>query len=296
MNKNYLHIIIIFILVLTVLTGCTNKEIDNEKLRDLEQVNILEIKYLTLYERISGIQLTRQVMSIKQEENTKPEESGSGDKEDAKTNQENKIDNAIENSLESTRITYDNSALNDTIDPDWDTSKQLCYEIENIILDVLSEMKNYNDIETSNQFEETMNDLISAVVDEDKEKSTQSIANIYNYLLKFINDNIENKQIYEVKRLYYNSIQALIYLENKEEEKYESKISEIKNDNKEVLELESDKNIAYIIDKISTLISGLDEKYNQEQLKNSRLKLIMLIKTISNIDIYVQKVDNYQNL
>lgn len=296
MKKQYLHIIIIFILVLTVLTGCTNEQIDNEKLRDLEQVNILEIKYLTLYERISGIQLTRQVMSLKQEENTKPEEAGSGDKEDSKTNQENKIDNAIENSIESTRITYDNSALNETMNSDWDTSKQLCYEIENIILDILSEMKKNNDIETSNKFEETMDNLISAVVDQDKKISTKAIADIYDYLLKFIGDNIDNKQIYNVKKLYYSSIQALIYLENGEKENYQNKILEIKNDNQTTLELQNDKNITYIVDKISTLISGLDEEYNKEQLKNIRLKLIMLIKTISNIDIYVQKVDNYQNL
>ena len=57
--------------------------------------------------------------------------------------------------------------------------------------------------------------------------------------------------------------------------------------------MEKDKNISYIIDKIYTLISGLDEKYNEEELKNSRIKLIMLIKTMANIDAYVQEVDNY---
>lgn len=293
LKNKYLHIIIIFSMILFFLTGCTNKEVDDEKLRDLEQVNLLEIKYLTLYERISGIQLTRQVMSVKQEENSKEEDSNSANKQDSKTNKENKIENSIENSIETTKITYDNIALNNTAQPDWENSKQLCYEIQNIMLDVLSEIRNNNDNETFLKFEDNMDSLISAVVREDKKKSVETIANMYDFLLKFVNDNIDNKQIYEVKRLYYNCIDALIYLESNDIEKYELKIKNLKLENEVLNQLEKDKNISYIIDKIYTLISGLDEKYNKEELKNSRIKLIMLIKTMANIDAYVQEVDNY---
>ncbi len=293
LKNKYLHVIIIFIMMFIILTGCTNKEIDSEKLRDLEQVNLLEIKYLTLYERISGIQLTRLVSAIKNKESSTVESKDSENKEESKLDQQNKIENSIENSIETTKITYDNNVLGNTQESDWNTSKQICYELQNVVLDILSEMKNNNDNETAISFSENTDRLVSNVIKEDKEKSIENISQVYDYLLKFINDNISDKNIYQVKRLYYNSIKGLIYLESDEIEKYELTIKEIKDDSKILDELKKDENISYIIDKTNTLISSIDYKYKEDEKKNLRLKLIMLIKVVSNIDIYVQKVDNY---
>lgn len=283
--KTKSYIIIIF-LCLIFLTGCDKKDDNlNKQIKYINQINRLDKEYFTLYEQLSGIELSKQKILTKTEENImkQPKEDENQDIQADKSDEEDIV--------EIVEIEQRDSMLEAVKEPNWKNSKELCEQLQDCIIDIQVEMGNNNvDEQIINEYKLEFDNLINGIVKQDKEKSIIALSNLFIYSEIFVERCVNIQELLLIKQTYYSSMKSLIFLELEDTQDFEQELQKLKININEINNNFNYKEIEYVKKRISSITATIDSNYKIQEKENTRLKLVMLIETIPSAESYIQKL------
>jgi len=269
------------------LTGCSSNineigEMQDREIKNIEQINLLDEQYFTLLQLVSGLQVSRQRIVTRIEENTSQgseaeEKSQEEEKKETKENEANKV--------EMTEIEQRDILLNENTESDWNAARITCERIQDIVIDIQIAMKNSGiDEQTINQYRISIDELINYVVKADKENVMIQLLDLYNYSNMYNEKCYNNEKLYLAKKLDYSIVKSLIYLEIDDKEQFKNSINELAVNVDEINNKIDNENIQYIKERIINIVNTLKENTENEEKENIKLKLIILIEIIPIID------------
>lgn len=289
--KKAIYIIIFCSLLL--LTGCDNKQGDegflksDEEILRSEEMDLLDVKLFATLEKVLGIHFTNYRLVTLQEPISKNEESsanGQGGQE--ATSGEQSMNNNENQTVEITEIVDDNTVFEKNTEPDWERAQQYVRQVSDIFIDIQIELSKLGvSQEEISEYGEYISNIVSDISNKDKEKSIQDLERLYVKLYDIVTKMTQDERVITTRKLYYDLIKLLLYLEQKDEEKFNTILEIVKEDIKEVDKAITSDNKTYIKQRINMLVQNIDyTKYN-----DTKLKLIMIINSMPVLEYKTEK-------
>ena len=285
-------IYVIIFCTLIILTGCDNKEEDGNNKTDQEilrseEMDLLDVKLFATLEKVLGIQFTNYRLITLQEPVSKDEKSntnGQGGQE--ATSGEQSMNNNENQTVEITEIVDDNTVFEKNTEPDWERAQQYVRQVSDIFIDIQIELSKLGvSQEEINEYGEYISNIVSDLANKDKEKSIQDLEGLYKSLYDILKNITSDERVLTTRKLYYDLILLLIYLEQENEEKFNTTFELVKEDVKEVDSAITAENKTYIKQRINMLVQNIEyEKYN-----DTKLKLIMIINSMPVLEYKTEK-------
>lgn len=270
-RKSRLFIVIIIIMQMFFLTGCSRKD-DGKELKNKvdEEMKYLDSQIIGMINNLNNISYKNYL--VLQQNKDEDKEKNSSNKTNTSTQESNgssqsssegQSSNNNEGENKITSNTFDvipNSILDSNREPNWDVLKS---DIENlyrtwstVMLDLYKLKIDNNDIL---QFTTILDSVTKETANKDKQKTVNLLANLYEYIPRYMSNYTENEDIqmmFDVKVNVLNSYALL------EEEKWDSMKSELKIAEEKFMKLlkkaeNSDKNLN--TDKIYVALKELQQ-------------------------------------
>lgn len=270
-RKSRLFIVIIIIMQMFFLTGCSRKD-DGKELKNKvdEEMKYLDSQIIGMINNLNNISYKNYL--VLQQNKDEDKEKNSSNKTNTSTQESNgssqsssegQSSNNNEGENKITSNTFDvipNSILDSNREPNWDVLKS---DIENlyrtwstVMLDLYKLKIDNNDIL---QFTTILDSVTKETTNKDKQKTVNLLANLYEYIPRYMSNYTENEDIqimFDVKVNVLNSYALL------EEEKWDNVKSELKIAEEKFMKLlkkaeNSDKNLN--TDKIYVALKELQQ-------------------------------------
>ena len=193
-------IYVLLIVLIFLLTGCSNKSNNDNQEKLISELDYFSTKIFDLSSEINNISLEEYTLIPKEIEiNEESDSSSSSGSENSS--------NISQGGQESETITstnmQDNSILNSNEEIDWDKIKSDVEIINDNWINVSIDLKDNNVADNKiTEFDKTLNKMIIAIKDENKEDTLKNVSELYSYIPAFM-ENISgaeyNKIIKETK-------------------------------------------------------------------------------------------------
>lgn len=275
--------------MLITLTGCSiNEDSDNqEELQEIlrsEQFEVFDVKMFTLMENILGINFKNYRLITTAQEKLKDDTSANKGQESQQTeNKSTGEGSSDEKSIEITQLVDDNTIFADRNEPDWEKAKQYVRQISDVFIDIQIELQRLNvPQEDIIRYGEYISNLVYDVSSEDREKSIDDIHLLYSNAYDMLRKSINNQQVLTIKKLYYDSIQLILYLEEADEENFNKYLEMVKVDVQEISQFIQRDNEKYIEQRINMIVDNI--VYDKKN--DARLKIVMLVNCIPILEFY----------
>lgn len=245
-------------------------------------MNLLDENYFNLLQLVSGLQVSRERIVTRIEENT----SEGGNKEEKSQEEEKKEKKENESiNIEMTEIKQREVLLSENKDSDWEKARITCERIQDIAIDIQIAMKNAGiEEQIINEYRKVIDELINHIIKEDKEKAMLKLIELYKYSNIYNEECFDNEKLFLAKKLNYSIVKSIIYLELDMKNELVNSINELEINIEEVSGKINNENIEYVNERIRNIVDTLKENINQEERENIKLKLIILIELIPIID------------
>ena len=177
-------IYVLLIVLIFLLTGCSNKSNNDNQEKLISELDYFSTKIFDLSSEINNISLEEYTLIPKEIEiNEESDSSSSSGSENSS--------NISQGGQESETITstnmQDNSILNSNEEIDWDKIKSDVEIINDNWINVSIDLKDNNVADNKiTEFDKTLNKMIIAIKDENKEDTLKNVSELYSYIPAFI--------------------------------------------------------------------------------------------------------------
>ena len=302
-------IYVIIFSALLVLTGCDMKgeegniKKDQEILRS-EQMDLLDLKLFATMEKVLGIHFTNyRLVTLQKPVSEQGGQSASGSSSGSSDGSGNSggggssgggggssaqqsMSNEQNQTVEITEIVDDNTVFEKNTEPDWERAQQYIRQVSDIFIDIQIELSKLNiPQEEINMYGQYISNIVSDVADKDKEKAITDLETMYKELYTILTKVTQDEKTLTTRKLYYDLIILLLYLEQEEEEKFNETLETVKQDVTSVQNVITSESKKYILQRISMLVQNIDyTKYN-----DAKLKIIMSVNSMPVLEYKTEK-------
>lgn len=294
-------IYVIIFSALLVLTGCDMKgeEQNVKKAQEIlrsEQMDLLDLKLFATMEKVLGIHFTNYRLVTLQKPVEKQEggqsdsssSDGSGKSENvgSGSSAQQSMSNEQNQTIEITEIVDDNTVFEKNTEPDWERAQQYIRQVSDIFIDIQIELSKLNiSQEEINMYGQYISNIVSDVANKDKEKAITDLEIMYKEIYNILTKVIQDEKTLTTRKLYYDLIILLLYLEQEEAEKFNIILETVKQDVIAVQTVITSESKKYILQRISMLVQNIDyTKYN-----DAKLKIIMSVNSMPVLEYKTEK-------
>ncbi len=283
--------ILLIILCICLLTGCSNKNNDSEKNEKItSEIKFISAKISNVINSLNNIQLENyEIVSDKVSINKEEDQSG-GEQQSSKqdSNSENSnsgSEGGKEQEITVTEMQYNTVLTTDLDDINWDNIKSEIELINNswaiIAIDLRENKIPEEDILN---FSNILNETILAAKDEDKIMTLYNLNNLYTFIPKFLSNVLTEEHVDDIEQIKSYIYTSFYHASDESWEKCSESIDNAENIVFKILEdTEYTKNKEYKISKTNMLVKELKNCINRNDKNLYFMKYKNLIETLNTL-------------
>ena len=295
-----LLIIVITILGIFLYTTISKGNIQNENEKTLAEVEYLEKKIVTLLNELNNIESRNynlSVSEISQEDGSQSSKNSSDESESNKNAESQSESGKEQNSTSNSNVSSGEEEKNEeytlketgvlinTADIDWEHLKT---EVENLYLSIPTITLDLYSLEIAKEdilgFNQELDNLTTAVKEENKENTLKSLSRLYDYIPKFADKLTENTTYKAVIETKSNLFKAYSILDSKNWEEISNNVKQaIDTYSSQLVESNTDTNKQYIINKIYIMLNELQNAVSIQDESIFLIKYKNILEEMNNL-------------
>jgi len=283
-------IILLIILNLYLICGCSNKNTNDEKKQKIsEELDFLDIKLIGIANSLNNLSLDNYTISFKNIDMEKQEnESSSSNNGSSKSSEDSNSQKSSSKTNKTSNITVTQMKEQSVLDldenkVDWERIKNEIEIINQSWNAIIVDITNFN---VNNDYilgvSSLINDTIISIKNEDKVNTLQNISNLYSYIPKIENEIQTDNNKQNIKQVKSYIINAYALLDKNEWTNIESRISDAEQEYKKIVnDIDNLKDKEYQINNTYVLLKELQNSLRYKDKKLFLVKYKNLIECIN---------------